>query len=218
MPAKIDHIVVGADTLEQGVTYLKNQLGVDIPAGGEHPKMGTHNCLMQLGDGVFFEIIAINPKMNPPDRPRWFGLDDPRIRQRLKDQPRLLTWVVNTRNLASLLKDAESNMGKSELLERGDLSWHFGLPADGSLLIDGVIPYAMQWHVEQHPSTRMADLGCRLRSLEIFHSNPDWCGKALGSIGADQLVKINALPENRTPFLQACISTPLGICSLRSDT
>jgi TusA-related sulfurtransferase len=38
--------------------------------------MGTHNCLMQLGEAMFLEIIATDPAASPQRR-RWFALDDP---------------------------------------------------------------------------------------------------------------------------------------------
>ena len=84
MTTNLDHLVVGAASLEQGVTYIQEQLGVAIPKGGEHPLMGTHNHLMQLGNDVFLEVIAVNPDAPTPDRPRWYGLDDPFVRGRAR--------------------------------------------------------------------------------------------------------------------------------------
>ena len=49
--AALDHLTVAALTLEQGVDHVRRALGVVVPPGGAHPLMGTHNCLMQLGDG-----------------------------------------------------------------------------------------------------------------------------------------------------------------------
>ena len=54
----LDHLVVAALTLEAGVDHVFRSLGVAIPPGGAHPLMGTHNHLMQLGEGVFLEVIA----------------------------------------------------------------------------------------------------------------------------------------------------------------
>jgi hypothetical protein len=49
MSIELDHIVIGAATLEDGVRFVKQKLGVDIPPGGKHPLMSTHNHVMQLG-------------------------------------------------------------------------------------------------------------------------------------------------------------------------
>ena len=75
-----------------------------MPYGGVHIKMGTHNHLMQIGQGIFLEVIAVNPEIEPPNRPRWFGLDDAFIRQQIEIQSALLTWVVNTGNINRLMQ------------------------------------------------------------------------------------------------------------------
>ncbi|MGD9010672.1 MAG: VOC family protein [Desulfobacteraceae bacterium] len=216
MQTRIDHIVIGAESLNQGVDYVKNVFGVDIPYGGVHAKMGTHNHLMQLGGGSFLEVITVNHELEPPDRPRWYGLDDPFTRRQIKMQPTLLTWVVNTRNINALIRQASFSLGKAELIRRGELSWYFGLPGDGRLLAGGMLPYAIQWLTDKHPSAKMADLGCRLHSLEIHHPHPRWLQSALASIGALDLVKIGALPKNEAPYLTASVGTPLGIKKLTS--
>lgn len=96
MQTRIDHLVIGAADLIQGVQYVKECLGVDMPCGGAHEKMGTHNHLMRLGGDIFLEVIAVNPDDDPPENLRWYGLDDPYIRRQIQSQPIFLTWVVNT--------------------------------------------------------------------------------------------------------------------------
>jgi len=216
MQTRIDHLVIGAASLYQGVEYVRDHLGVEMPFGGVHQKMGTHNHLMQLGHSVFLEIIAINPQIEPPDRPRWFGLDESRIRIQVQTEPALLTWVVNTDNLKALKKNAAFSIGEIERIRRGELSWYFGLPRDGRLLAGGMLPYAIEWLTDRHPSEMMANLGCRLDGLEISHPYSQWINDALNSIGAADLVTVNALPKNDTPYLQAFISTPNGKTVLSS--
>src|SRR6185312_3978330 len=87
----LDHLTVAALSLDEGVAHVRRALGVEIPPGGAHPIMGTHNHLMQLGNSVFLEVIAPDPGVTP-QRPRWFGLDDPDMHRRLACSPRLLTW------------------------------------------------------------------------------------------------------------------------------
>lgn len=216
MQIGIDHLVVGAGTLEQGVTYIKETLDVDMPFGGIHPKMGTHNHLMQLGDSVFLEIIALHYEIEPPVRPRWYGLDDPFVRLQIEEQPALLTWVVNTGNINELIAQANFCLGQAELISRGNLSWLFALPEDGRLLAGGMLPYAIEWHTDTHPAKHMADLGCRLHGVEISHPHHDWLRTGLKSIGADKLVTIQSLPKSLTPCLTAHISTPEGMKTLES--
>lgn len=216
MQTKIDHLVVGAGTLEQGVMYVKESLGVDIPFGGVHLKMGTHNHLMQLGDNVFLEVIALHHEIEPPRRPRWYGLDDPFVRLRIEQQPALLTWVVNTGNIEGLMRKATFSLGQAEPVSRGNLSWLFGLPEDGRLLAGGMLPYAIEWQTDIHPSIHMVDLGCRLQGLELYHPHSTWLDAALGSVGADNLVRIHSLSPKKSPYLRAHISTPEGLKTLGS--
>ena len=74
-PSQIDHLTVTAPSLAAGSAFVQEVLGVAPQAGGEHPRMGTHNLLLRLGDSLFLEVIAANPQVPAPDRPRWFGLD-----------------------------------------------------------------------------------------------------------------------------------------------
>ena len=126
-----------------------------MPYGGVHEKMGTHNHVLQLGGNVFLEVMAINPDTEPPENPRWYGLDDPYIRRQIKAQPTLLTWVVNTKNIEKLLQQTTFEFGKATLLSRGNLSWYFGLPDDGRLLAGGMVPYVIEWQTDRHPSEYM---------------------------------------------------------------
>lgn len=40
-------------------------------------QFGTHNRCLGMEDGIYLEVIAVDPEAPPPSRPRWFGLDDP---------------------------------------------------------------------------------------------------------------------------------------------
>ena len=217
MQTRLDHLVVGAADLAQGAAYVKETLGVDIPYGGVHDKMGTHNHLMQLDGNVFLEVIAINPAIAPPGRPRWYRLDDPFIRQRIAAQPSLLTWVVNTNRIDAAMRQAAFSFDQAEQISRGGLSWYFGLPQDGRLLAGGMLPYLIEWQTTAHPSRGMADLGCRLAGLEIHHPYPSWVRSILESIEAAELAKIRALPRDNVPYLTATIHTPKGLKVLRSN-
>lgn len=205
-----DHLVVAAESLVQGVAWAKAALGIEIPLGGEHPRMGTHNRLMRLGDDCFFEIIAVNPAAEPPERPRWFGLDDPYVKAALADSPRLITWVVNTPDIDRLTAETGFPFGEISPMKRGNLTWRITVPPDGSLLASGAVPYAIQWDAELHPAGRMPDLGCSLQRLEIHHPRPGWLTGVLAEIGADRYVDVVALPGNSAPCLVAVIDTPSG--------
>ena len=76
MHNRIDHVVIGADTLERGQAQLARSLGVTVPRGGKHAAMSTHNCVMRTGNETFLEIIATDPEAGDPGRVRWFSLDE----------------------------------------------------------------------------------------------------------------------------------------------
>ena len=214
---QIDHLVIAAETLQQGVEYVYTTLGVAIPRGGVHRTMGTHNHLMQLGDNTYLEVISIDPGIAIPDRPRWFNLDDGLMRESLSKQPRLITWVVNTTNIEKLSQASAIPVGIPTDLHRDSLHWQIALTEDGRLLANGLFPYVIQWHSKPHPSQAMANLGCRLISLDIYHNKSDWMRSKLKSIGADHLVSTYALADSESAYLSARIDTPSGIKILTSQ-
>ena len=213
----IDHIAVVASTLEAGVDYIQSVLGVDIPFGGVHTVMATHNHVMRLGDSLFLEVIATNPEGEAATQPRWFGLDDPAVRAKIAGQPQLLTWVARTTDLEAAMANAASDYGVVQQLSRNDLRWRFAMPQDGRLLAAGMLPYLMQWSCETHPAQHLEDRDCYLTGLTIRHPYPQWLESQLQSIGALDAVTIEAAGSNTLPSLIARIDTPGGAVTLSSS-
>jgi len=191
MTLKLDHLVFAARTLEEGAAYLKDQLGVDIPPGGEHLQMGTHNCLMSLGDSVYFELIAIAPHLAAPDRPRWFGLDDPETQARISEQPQLLTWVVQTDDLEAVSAGSPIPLGAAVDMYRGDFTWRLTIREDGSLPMGGLMPSIIEWGKGvTHPSRNLPDLGVGLERLVCQTPTPEVLMAALESVGVENLLTV----------------------------
>lgn len=211
MRTRLDHIVIAATDVERGVTWAEKRLGVRVPRGGVHETMGTRNHVMRIGDEMFLEIIAINPDGPIPTKPRWFGLDDPAVRERLDRSPAFLAWVANTDDIAAFLDAAPISFGKATPVSRGELNWQFALPTDGRLLAGGMLPYAIQWQTESHPALAMPDLGCRLLGLDIYHPYPEWLGSILDAVGPVDRVTVHPLPPMELPRMTARIDTPEGI-------
>jgi Glyoxalase-like domain len=204
--ASLDHLTVAALTLEEGIAHVQRALDVVIPPGGSHPLMGTHNHLMQLGNGIFLEVIAPDHTVTP-QRTRWFGLDDPGIRGRLKNSPRLISWVVRVPDLAQALREIDGAIGEPVPVTRGTLSWLISVPHDGSMPFDGAFPTLIEWPVGPHPSTRMAGFGCQLKQLSIVHPEAARLSKMLDPVITDDRIVISTGP---TTQIRATINTPSG--------
>jgi hypothetical protein len=100
---QLDHLIVAAATLAEGVAWCEKVLGVTPGPGGQHPLMGTHNRLLKIATppypDAYFEIIALDPQAAPPQRVRWFGLDEPALRDRIAQEPRLIHAVARSTQL-----------------------------------------------------------------------------------------------------------------------
>ena len=208
---QLDHIVMAAQSLTEGVAFFKEITGIDIPVGGFHPLMGTHNHLMQIGNNAFFEIIAIDPSATSPSRPRWYGLDDPNTARSLQT-PRLLTWVVSTPSLDALLGQSDFHYGTALELTRGQLNWRLTVPEDGGLPNYGLLPSIIQWNHPGNPCGFMADMQCELQSINIYHPYRNWYEMQLKQINSDHLVQIH--PTDGAGYMTVSISTPNGIIIL----
>jgi hypothetical protein len=168
--------------------------------------MGTQNCLMRLGDGLFLEIIAPDPAATP-QRTRCFSLDDPLMRARLEQAPQLISWVIRVADLGGALRMVDRAVGEAVPLTRGSLAWLISVPRDGSMPFDGAFPTLIEWPAGPHPASRMADLGCQLEHLAIEHPEGDRLMDALAPIFADDRV---AIASGATVRLRATINTPNG--------
>ncbi|WP_421883014.1 VOC family protein [Pacificispira sp.] len=199
MTYRLDHITIVAADLDEGVRHVAAALDLEVPAGGKHVQMGTHNRLMRLGEGIFLEIVAPDPAADPPGRARWFGLDAP-------GSTRLATWVAGVPDLDTAVARYPV-AGKAEPITRGALNWRISVPQDGSLPMDGAFPTFIEWPPGPHPSDSMPDLGCRLSVLRIGH--PDVA--PIASFAADYL-KDDRLVFAESPGagLVAEIDTPSG--------
>ena len=204
---QLDHITVTAPTLAQGAAFVRHALGVELQPGGEHPRMGTHNLLLRLGDTLFLEVIAVNPDAPAPTRPRWFALDT----LRPDTPPRLSNWVARTDDIRGATETASEALGEIEPMTRGALQWLITIPADGSLPMEGIAPALIEWQAPVHPASHLQDAGCSLHSFEALHPEPDRVTALLATLGLDQAVRVSPLPAGAMPHLVAHIHTPTGL-------
>ncbi len=218
MSAMVDHLVVAAATLEQGAAWCEQLLGAAPAAGGKHVGMGTHNRLMAIGSPAFpmayLEIIAHDPEAPPPTRPRWFGLDDPRLLARLRERPRLLHIVARCARLDDTLAalraqglDAGQAVAAERASPQGLYRWRIAGRADGQLLCGGALPTLIEWQ-GMHPSDHLPVSGVTLRSLTLG-------GLAEPVVTALGLDGVTCTSQGVA--LRAAFDTPQGVAHLSSD-
>lgn len=212
--SRIDHIAITAPTLASGASWVEQVLGVAPQLGGEHTRMGTHNVLLRLGDDIYLEVIAVNPAVAPPGRPRWFELDA----LRADSKPRVRTWIARTTDIHAAMAGAGEELGTITEMQRGDLRWLITIPDDGKPLLGGVAPALIEWKAGAHPATRLQDHGLRLEQLELFHPRPHRVMALLDAIGLDGRVQVLRSPDGEGSSLVAQIDTPQGLRTLSVAT
>ncbi len=236
MNTQLDHLVVAARTLQEGVAWCEATLGITPGLGGEHPLFGTHNRLFRIATvnypRAYFEIIAINSiathAMNTPAnglKYRWFDLDSELLRSAIEASPRLVHFVANTDDVRKA-SDALTALGIergpavqiSRMTPAGLLQWQITVRDDGQRLFHGGLPTLIQWglphevpSVAAHPASNMPDSGIALQSLCITHPQAAELQAAHQAIGL-QGVSVEA----GAPNLIATLQTPKGLVTLES--
>ena len=221
----VDHLVVLAPSLAEGVAWCEATLGVVPGPGGEHPLMGTHNRLIPVNTAAFprayLEIIAINREAVPQraaGAKRWFDLDDETLQARLRTQgPQLAHWVAEVPDLPQALAtlstqgiDRGQVVAASRPTPQGLLRWQISVRDDGQRLLGGCLPTLIQWG-DTHPTQGMADQGVALESLALPHPQAGALRQALDAVG------LGAIPVHTGPArLQARLRTPRGPVDLIS--
>lgn len=232
MTIHIDHLVIAAHSLEQGVQWCEATLGVTPEAGGEHPQFGTHNRLLKIATPAhslaYLEIIAIQPGAKGPANPnakRWFDLDSPELRAAIAKEPRLVHFVAGTDALQAAriaLKNIGIDRGPalpaSRHTRKGVLQWQITVREDGYRLFEGCLPTLIQWGksdeaepLRLHPRNSLPRSKVSLDSLAITHPSAAKLQAAYAAIGLEG-IPISEGPAN----LSAILKTPKGPVTLES--
>jgi hypothetical protein len=232
MKSQIDHLVVAANSLQQGVEWCEATLGITPAAGGEHEKYGTHNRLFKIATPAFpvayLEIIAINPdavieKKPPPTR--WFDLDNSQLQAELVKSPRLIHFVANTSNIQDARHawkaqgiDRGPVIHASRKTPKGLLQWQITVRLDGDRLFDGTLPTLIQWGKPEaadpmhlHPRNHLPRSSVSLKSLTVSHPSASKIQAAYDAISLG-----NILVSEGTANIVATLQTPKGLVTLES--
>ena len=223
--AKLDHLVVMAKSLDEGVAWCEATLGVTPGPGGEHPLMDTHNRLLYIGSSAFpkayLEIIAINIAANYIYRTsenRWFDMDSALIQAQVaQNGPQLIHWVAGVPDVAAAVKtlaaqgiDRGPAITASRMIPIGLLQWQITVRDDGQRLFDGCLPTLIQWG-DVHPTDNMPHSGVALQVLNIAHPAADQLQAAFDGIGIADTAAHNAPAR-----IAAVFQTPKGLVEIHS--
>lgn len=176
---QIDHLLYGTKDLNQGIAYIFQLTGVKPVIGGSHPGLGTHNALMGLGNDIYLEIIAPDPKQEVERI--WMDLDQ-------LERPKLFRWAATTGDAQQV-----RNQGLSADIDIGNVRSGSRYKSDGNLLEwtlsdpnvnlgDGLIPFFIDWGVKGNPTPELP-AGCTLKSLKATHPKPQQISKTLTALG-----------------------------------
>jgi hypothetical protein len=230
MKTQIDHLVVVAHSLEQGVQWCEATLGITPGPGGEHAQYGTHNRLFKIATPAnpfaYLEIIAIQPEgKRTVNGKRWFDMDEPALQAAVAIEPRLAHFVVNTDDIQAAriaLKNQGVDRGPAVHANRhsrkGVLHWQITVREDGQRLFNGALPSLIQWGraddadpMRLHPRNSLPRSGVSLQGITVSHPSADKLALAYQALDFTG-VTLSAGEANIT----ATLKTPKGLVTLHS--
>lgn len=229
----LDHLVIVASSLDQGVAWCEATLGITPGPGGEHKLFGTHNRLFKIATPVnpmaYCEIIAINSGAVcaiKQGSKRWFDMDNPVLQAAVAQAPRLVHFVASTADVQATCAalnaqgiDRGPALEASRHSRKGLLQWRITVREDGQRLFNGVLPTLIQWGksgdaepLRLHPRHSLPRSGVTLQSLAVTHPDASALRAAYAAIGL-QGIAIQEGPANLT----ATLKTPKGLVTLHSQ-
>ncbi len=186
----LDHLLIGAPTLESGIGWLEEMTGVRAIPGGSHPGLGTWNALASLGPRQYVEILAPDPAQPGVETFYVPGLRD-------FEAPRVTTWAAAGADLGSrfptlLPDDFSSEAARTGARVRPDgtrLAWTLAFPRHRTHdVFGGALPFFIEWESYDHHPGKSTPPGLTLRGLRFDHPEPGSLKQALAALGIDAFV------------------------------
>jgi len=203
VPPMLDHILLGCNDLQRGISFVEQHTGVRAAFGGVHPGRGTQNALLSLGTRRYLEIIAPDPQQTSSSS---------ELNAELKklSEPRLVGWAAHPGDVQVLAADlaragvaAEGpTPGSRKRPEGSVLHWKTLKLKDDA---NGLLPFFIEWSADSpHPSAD-APSGCQLLRFELLTPDPVALDKRTARL------KLKApLVKAASSQLHAVISGPKG--------
>ena len=164
---KLDHIVFGSFTLDEGTKFVENILQAKLSEIGYHKDIGTHNRVIRISEKVYLEVIAIDPKTSNLNNRKWFNLDNSKLQSKLKKSPQVIGYVIENDDM-NITKYYDPFFESS----RDIYKWQFAMPTfknnilDSEIIEAGMIPSLISWKSDK-PVYQMKKNQFELISLEI---------------------------------------------------
>jgi hypothetical protein len=203
----LDHLLWGADDLDQGIAEIERLTGVRPAKAGRHPGYGTWNALASLGPGVYIEVISPDPEQP--------GATSGRLNQiRALKAPGLMTFAMRSSDLEGLAARARAaGFDPGTVIDRSRKTPEGSMVRWRSLFIErhpfGTwLPFGIDWMDTPHPSTH-APGGLKLLSFSITHPDAEALTAAYRALGFE----LPAVQKGPAGF-RAKIETPKGIVEL----
>ena len=191
---KLDHIVFGALTLDDGTKLVESMLQAKLSDIGYHKDMGTHNRVIRISEEVYLEVVSIDPQSKNFRNKRWFNLDDTNLHTKLKKSPQIIGYVIEN-------NDVNVSKYYDPFFEatRANYKWQFAMPTykntslDSEIINTGIIPSLISWKSEK-PIYKMKKNQFELISLEIGLSETQYhFNTFFKSFGEIEYVKISSM-------------------------
>lgn len=217
---RVDHLVYGTSgRLEDACIEFYELTGVRPAVGGVHKGLGTHNALVSLGEGAYFEIIAIDPQQPSPERV-WMAMTSVAA----AGTNRMVTWATDragtmeqtVESAATKAYDAGAIQAFERQTPQGTyIRWRLAYRhyKEQDLPSGGIVPFLIEWGDGVVTPAATAPQGCSLLSLRAVAMDEESAAKQLSALGiepADLLVTAE-VGAPTGPRLIATLRTPKGV-------
>ncbi len=206
---KIDHIVYAVLDLDQAMSDIESHLGIRPVFGGYHKTQGTKNALLDLDDGCYLEILAIDHDNINIKTSRWMGID-------LILEPRITRWALKSDHIESdseILKSHNKEMGTiyqgSRKTTTGEtLAWKMILPLSSPDI--ELIPFMVDWSESAfHPTEKLQE-GCSLKEISLAGSAADKSNQVFNELSIS-----NNISNTINTTISITIEGPNGLIILK---
>ena len=193
---RLDHIVFGSHTLEEGTVFVENILQAKLSDIGYHKDMGTHNRVIRISEKIYLEVVAIDPKTKNLKNKKWFNLDNSNLQSKLKQSPQIIGYVIENNN-TNINKYYDPFFEAS----RDRYKWKFAMPTFNNNILEseiierGIMPCLISWKSEK-PIHQMKKNQFELISLEIrLSESQQYFNTFFKTLGEVEYVSFSRLTE-----------------------